>query len=40
MVYLADPKKASVTRSNLILKILEALNKQPGKAMLPKADNR
>lgn len=40
LVYLVDPKKASAVRTNLIRKILGALNKEPDKAMFPKADNR
>ncbi len=40
LVYLVDPKKASVVRTNLIKKTLNALLKEPGKVMFPKGDNR
>lgn len=40
VVYLVDPKNAASVRTNLIRKILQALNAEPEKAMLPKADNR
>ncbi len=40
LIYLVDPKDAAAVRTGLIRKILKALNQEPGKAMLPKADNR
>ncbi len=40
LIYLVDPKKASVVRTSLIRKGLAALNQQPDKVMFPKGDNR
>ena len=40
LVYLVDPKRSSVVRSNLIKKVLAALLKEPDKVMFPKGDNR
>ncbi|HEY2727757.1 MAG TPA: mechanosensitive ion channel family protein [Parafilimonas sp.] len=40
LVYLVDPKKASVVRTDLIKKTLAALLKEPDKVMFPKGDNR
>jgi len=40
LIYLVDPKKASVVRTDLIKKVLNALLKEPDKVMFPKGDNR
>jgi hypothetical protein len=40
LIYLVDPRKASTTRTNLIKKVLEALEKEPDKVMFPKGDAR
>jgi len=40
ITYLVEPKKASATRSNLIRKILKALNQEAGKVMFPNSNNR
>jgi len=40
LVYLVDPKKASVVRTCLIRESLAALLKEPDKVMFPKGDNR
>jgi small-conductance mechanosensitive channel len=40
LTYLVEPKHASTIRTVLIKKILEALTKQPDKALLPKSNSR
>lgn len=40
LIYLVDPKKASSVRTNLIKKVLAALNQAPDKVMMPKGDSR
>ena len=38
--YLVLPRHAGATRSRLVKKIVERLNKEPQRAMLPKSDSR
>ncbi|MGN6616654.1 MAG: mechanosensitive ion channel family protein [Ilyomonas sp.] len=40
LIYLVDPKKASSVRTNLIKKVLAALNQASDKVMMPKGDSR
>jgi small-conductance mechanosensitive channel len=40
VTYLVEPKRAATTRSNIIRRILEELNKHPDKVMFPKSNAR
>jgi hypothetical protein len=38
--YIVHPKKGGSTRTRIIERALRELNKEPGRVLFPKADNR